>query len=194
MKQNTVFIVDDDPIVRGGLAFLLNRVPSINLIGQASSAETALRKIKETQPDLVLSDIRLPGRSGVILANVVKEVAPNCRIVLMSASDQIEHKLQLGQLQIDFVRKEDLAEDIVGVLNGAFGIKEAGNTPLSRREKQVCRLVAKGQDNFAIAETLGIAVGSVKTYVARSMQKLDVKTRVELVVSSYKFSDESYEP
>ena len=194
-----VVIVDDHELVRGGLKSILGLFDDIELVGQADSGATAVSLCGETQPDVVLMDLVLPG--GMDGAEATKELLRTCPgakvLALTSFSDPelIQRVLQAGALGCLLknvsgkelavaIRKahmgtSTLAPEAADALVHAISSQMDANAGLTRREKDVLTLIVEGLTNAEIAERLVVSLSTVKTHVSSIIAKLGASTRTE---------------
>jgi DNA-binding NarL/FixJ family response regulator len=202
-KQKRVAIVEDDKGLRQQLTQILNEAPHIRLVGVYGSAEEALEGIKETAPDVVLMDIRLPGMSGIECVAKVKDMMPDVQILIVTVyedSERIFRALRSGAsgYLVKSGPPEALLEAIEDVSQGGspmsthiarkvvqhfhlIGPAEESGERLSPREQEVLELLAAGYIYKEIGDKLDIATETVRTYVKHICQKMHVKNRVEAV-------------
>ncbi len=197
-----VLIVDDHAVVRTGLKLLLNAEDEFEVVGEAGNAEEAVLRAKLLQPDVLLCDIVMPGRSGIEVVQDVREVSPATKIVMLSMQDDPSYVRQaFGAGAHGYVLKEAADTELVRAVrevasggryvNPELGARlafaeaqaqaEAEADPLSEREREVLRLLALGHTNQEIARMLYISVRTAETHRAHIMQKLRLSTRAELV-------------
>lgn len=205
MATIRIVLVDDHPVVRAGIRTLLEQAPDLVVVGEAGDGTAALRLIADLAPDVLLLDMELPGLSGVEVARRLQAAGSPVRVLALSAHDDPYYIFGLlASGAAGYLTKDEAPQAIVeavrGVARGEAGwlsrrvmakvvrreqpVHQAGPLPLtslSARERQVLRLVARGQDNEQIASTLNIAVGTVRTHVATIFSKLEVHKRSEAV-------------
>jgi DNA-binding NarL/FixJ family response regulator len=196
-----VVIVDDHELVRGGLETILGLFADIELVGQADSGASAVRLCTETKPDVVLMDLVLPG--GMDGADATREVLTACpgtkvlALTSFSDPDLIQRVLRAGALGclLKNVSGKELAEAIRKAHAGtstlapeaADALVQAISSPaetrialtLTRRERDVLRLMVEGQTNAEIAKQLVVSLSTVKTHVSSIIAKLGASTRTE---------------
>ena len=198
----SILIVDDHAVVRSGLKLLLNAEEEFEVVGEAGNAQEAVLRAKLLQPDILLCDVVMPGRSGIEVAQEVREVAPGTKVVMLSMQDDPAYVREaFGAGAAGYVLKEaadsELVRAVNEVANGgryvnpelgarlafaeAQAQQEAEADPLSDREREVLRLLALGHTNQEIAKMLYISVRTAETHRAHIMQKLRLETRAELV-------------
>jgi DNA-binding NarL/FixJ family response regulator len=203
--KTKILLVDDHPMTRNGARELLGRQPDLDVVGEASSGEPALRLARELRPDVVLMDIHLLGANGIETTRRILAELPDAKVIIFSCEmgrDFVDQALQAGAC--GYVVKtsalEELAKAIEWVMEGKLylspemsaGILEdyrrglaGGPMPskpvLSERERQLLRLVAEGRRNKEIADQMAVSAKSVETYRSRLMKKLGYSSSAELV-------------
>jgi two-component system, NarL family, response regulator NreC len=197
-----VLICDDHALVRSGLRRLLESEAVFDVVGEASDAEEAVTGIAELQPDVLLLDVVMPGRSGIDALGDLRAASPATRVLVLSMQDDPSYVRQAFAAGADgYLVKEaadaDLVQAIQDVANGhryvhpslgarlatldAEAHERAEADPLSGREHEVLRLLALGHTNQEIAKLLFISVRTAESHRARIMQKLHLSSRAELV-------------
>jgi DNA-binding NarL/FixJ family response regulator len=197
-----VLLVDDHPVVRGGIRGLLEKAPDLEIAGEAATGEETLRLVEETHPDVLLLDMELPDIQGTQVARQVQQSHPNVRILALSAHDDstyVHNLLESGAA--GYLMKEEAPEAIVdavrGVAHGEQGwvsrriaaqmaswiqAGEQGKLKLTAREQDVLHLIVQGKTNQAIALELAISEKTVEKYIRAIFTKLNVSSRVEAAV------------
>lgn len=196
-----ILMADDHPIFRAGMRALLEQAPDIQVIGEASDGHEALQKAQLLQPDIILLDIEMPGLSGVAVAEELSRLGAKARILVLSAFDDEAYisellskgisgyltKAEAGEVVVDAVRQVAMGQD--GWLSRTIRSKvlalhsqRAPERVLSRRERDVLKLLGEGQSNKEIAATLNISSSTVKNHLSNIYPKLGVRTRVEAVL------------
>jgi two-component system response regulator NreC len=193
-----IMLVDDHAVLRSGLRLLLEREDDLEPVGEAGTAEDAIRALPRLRPDVVVLDIQMPGMGGLEGAAIIRERAPDARILFLSMHDQARDVRQAFDSGADgYLLKsaadEDLVRAVRAVASGeryvhpALGAVLATPTSvgpladLTAREREVLRLLALGHTNQEIAETLIVSVRTVESHRAHVMTKLRVTTRAGLV-------------
>jgi DNA-binding NarL/FixJ family response regulator len=195
-----VLIADDHPVVRVGVASLVSDQTHLQLVAQACSGEEAIRFYSEHRPDVVLMDLRMPGRDGVATITALREIDPAARIVILTTFDgeeDIYRGLRAGAKA--YLLKDSSQQEIVDcICTVARGQKylpphiaaklaeRLDCSELSKREQEVLRHLATGMSNKQIARVTGITEGTVKFHVTSIMAKLDAKSRTEAVAVATK--------
>jgi two-component system nitrate/nitrite response regulator NarL len=198
-----VIIVDDHPVVREGLALVLRDHPDIAIVGAATTAREAVVVARETRPDIILLDLRLPDRLGVDVINELRAVAPGTKVVLFTAHAEhagIRTAMEVGLdgCLLKDAAGADLAQGLRLVASGKKVLDpRISETPtpqlrdrlqtvgLTHREYEVLRLVALGNTNSEIARSLGLTANTVKSYLQSAMEKLGVHNRVEAIARAH---------
>jgi len=208
-----VLVCDDHAVVRAGLSRLLECEPNLEVVGEAASADQAIEGSQAAQPDVVLLDIVMPGRSGIEALPEIRAAAPATKVLMLSMQDDPAYVRQAFAAGASgYVLKEaadkELVEAIHAVADGqryvhpllgarlaaAEPVTDHGTIPdaLSEREHQVLRLLALGHTNQEIAQKLFISVRTAETHRARIVQKLGLKTRAQIV--RYAFATGELDP
>jgi DNA-binding NarL/FixJ family response regulator len=190
-----VMCVDDHPIVRDGIASIINLQPDMVLVGAAATAKEALERFFELHPDVALVDLRLPDTTGFDLIKKIRDKSPNARIVVLSSHEgdvDIQRALEAGAqgYVVKGIVREELLETIRTVHAGKRRLPAAvaqklaehiADEPISSRELEVLSLMASGKRNKEIASDLSIAEDTVKMHVRNILSKLHVNDRTEAV-------------
>ena len=193
-----ILLVDDHAVLRAGLRLLLEREEGLEPVGEAGTAEDAIRSLPRLQPDVVVIDIEMPGMGGIEGATRILERSPGSRILVLSMHDQardVRRAFDAGAH--GYLLKSAADEDLVRAVRavaageryvhpslGAVLAAPPADGPLdelSVREKKVLRLLALGHTNQEIAESLVVSVRTVESHRAHVMTKLRVTTRAEMV-------------
>jgi DNA-binding NarL/FixJ family response regulator len=205
-----VLIADDQPVVRTGLRLLLDAQPDIEVVGTAGDGREAVRLARELRPDVGLFDIRMPILDGIEATRVLAgEAADPLAIVVITTFDLDEYvyaALKAGArgfllkdagpaLLADAVRAAAAGDALIDPsvtvrLLSAFAASGAAsvaqpNDPLTPREEEVLRAVARGRTNAEIAAELFVSLGTVKAHLASIMLKLGARNRVEVAMWAY---------
>jgi DNA-binding NarL/FixJ family response regulator len=186
----TVLVVDDHELVRRGLLDLLGTADDLTVVGAAVDGEDALRLAEQTQPDVVLMDLSMPGTDGVEATRRLARVSPGSRVVVLtsfSENERIVAALEAGA--VGYLLKDVEPDELLrGVRAAARGdapfspraarvlLPRTGHD-LSPRERDVLRLVAEGLPNKTIARRLGISEKTVKTHLTSVFTTLGVTDR-----------------
>jgi DNA-binding NarL/FixJ family response regulator len=210
-KLIRLMLVDDHAIIRQGLAYILEAQPDMTVVGEAATAEQALAVARETTPDLVLMDIRLPERSGIEATRAILAELPATKVVLLTTFDIHEYVFDgiragaVGYLLKD-AETQVLLEGIRAASQGAVIYRSVASSqaltqaiqadivstsaraeaavllePLTERERDILQQMARGHRNAEIARILSISQGTVKSHVHRIIQKFGVEDRTQVV-------------
>lgn len=205
-----VLLVDDQHLVRSGFRMILEEEPDITVVGEGASGVDAVRLVRTEQPDVVLMDIQMPDMDGLEATVRIASDENAPRVIILTTfehDDYVFGALQNGasgfllknappdQL-IDAVRvvfggESLLAPSVTRRIIEEFARRPVAQTPpmlvdpLTERELEVLRLVARGHSNAEIAEELFVGEATVKTHVSNVLLKLGVRDRVQAVVWAY---------
>jgi DNA-binding NarL/FixJ family response regulator len=205
MTKLRVFLTDDHAVVREGLKALVNAQPDMEVIGEAAEGEAACEQVPRLRPDVVILDVSMPGMSGAEAAGRLRQECPQVKVLALTVHEDKGYLRQLLEAgAAGYVLKRAAADELIravravaeggvyldpalaGKVVGGFVRKppSKGATPqgeLSERESSVVRLVAAGHSNKEIAGQLAVSVKTVETYKARSLEKLGLHSRADLV-------------
>lgn len=193
-----VLVVDDHPLMRVGIAAIIDARAEMTVVAQAGTGEEAIRLHDLHQPDLTLMDLRLPGGSGVEAIRSIRAKASSARFVVLTTyegDEDIHQALEAGArgYLIKGMPHEALIEALRKVHAGGRYLPSpvaralALRTPdgeLSAREREVLSLLVKGRSNKEIATLLGIKEATVKSHVSVILMRLDVSDRTQAVVKA----------
>lgn len=204
MNTLCIFLADDHNILRAGLTSLINEQPDMKVVGEADNGRDAWRRARELQPDVVIMDVSMPGLNGIKSTMLLKRVCRNVKVLVLTAFDDQGYLRQLLEAGVSgYVLKRVAADELIkairvvagggvyldptlaGKVVGGFlnkrGLKGAPRCALSEREKEVMRLVAWGNTNKEIAAELNISVRTVESHKNNLMERLDLKSRADIV-------------
>ncbi|MFO0847223.1 MAG: response regulator transcription factor [Gemmataceae bacterium] len=199
MTQLRVFVADDHPVVRGGLRGLIDAQPDMAVVGEAYDGTTAAGQVVAVRPDVVVMDVSMPGGGGAAATERIRRAAPGVKVLALTAHEDRGYlRLMLAAGASGYVLKRAAAAELVRAIRCVAGgevyldpavagelLPAAPADPpaveLSDRETEVVRLIALGYSNKEIAARLGLSVKTVETYKARSLEKLGLHSRVDLV-------------
>ena len=206
-RHPTVLLADDHPMVLAGLRKLLE--PELDVVGTAANGETLVEIAARLRPDLVITDVSMPGIDGIEATRRLQTAAPGVRVLVFSIHAEpscVRGAFAAGACgyltkaaapeEIERAVREVLADRFYvspAVARAAVGIEAgqresppaAAGKPLTRRETDILRLVAEGLGNQQIARRLGVAVTTVRTHLSSVYEKLRVKSRVELALYAF---------
>lgn len=193
-----VLLVDDHPVVREGMAALLNRRPDMDVIGEVDNGRSAVEFFQQHQPDVTLMDLRMPEMGGVAAIVAIREQFPQARIIVLTTYDgdeDIYRGLQAGAMAylLKDSPRDALLETIRAVHAGqrrippevASKLAERIMGPsLTERELSVLRLIVAGKSNREIGRALVITEGTVKAHVNNLLGKLAASDRTQAVTEA----------
>jgi DNA-binding NarL/FixJ family response regulator len=206
-----VLVVDDDDLMRAGLAAVLSSDDSIKVVGEAADGRQAVAAVLRLGPDVVLMDVRMPHLDGIAATREIVATAPRTRVLILTTfedDDYIFGALSAGAsgFLLKRTRPERLIDAIHTVAAGDSLLspsvtrtvidRMAGDPPpdpavrrrlaeLTPRERDVLELVARGLSNAEIAAALAVEESTVKTHMKRILAKLDLRDRVQAVILAY---------
>ena len=200
-----IVIADDHPIVLRGLEGLLEAEPDFTVVAQCKDGEEALAAVRTHRPDLLLLELRMPVKDGLEVVRELKAEKSATQAVLLVATLTAEELLEASRLGVRGVLLKELAPPLIvqclrkvhageqwierrsaahafaTLLRREAGMREVSDL-LTSREIQIVRSVTRGLRNKAVAEALHISEGTVKTHLHTIYEKLQVRSRVQLIV------------
>ncbi len=209
-KRIRVLLVDDDPLVRGGLSMMLAGSPALSVVGEAEDGAAGVEAVATLSPDVVLMDIRMPGMDGLAAIERLQARGAKSHVIVLTtfdADDQVVRALRAGAA--GFLLKDTPPADIVRAIERVAAgepmlspaimqrlIAQVTDNPaaerrgravallaeLTEREHDVAVAVAEGKSNAEIGEALHLSVASVKAVVSRVLSKLDATNRVQVAL------------
>lgn len=204
MPNLKLMLVDDHSVVREGIKRLIDSQPDLEIVGEVDDGVQAVEQANVLQPDLVLMDVSMPHLNGIEATRLLKTTAPRLHILVLTVHEDhgyvreflragasgyllkrasTEELLRAiravaaGQIYVD----PRIATTLVNSLVRPHATPPSSGAELSDREVEVLRLVALGYANKEIAAQLDLSVKTIETYKARSMEKLGLKSRVDIV-------------
>lgn len=203
-----LLVVDDQQIIREGIASLLDIQPGVTVVGMAKSGQEAVEQVETLGPDIVLMDIRMPVMDGIAATQQIRRQWPTCQVLMLTTFDDDEFIIKAlqagacGYLLKDIPAKDlaqavqlahagiyQLAPEISGKLIDTFA--KSSNQPkppspqdhdLSERELDVLRLIITGATNREIAKELFVSEGTVKNHVSNILSRLALQDRTQAAV------------
>src|ERR1700761_9546130 len=205
IRKRTVFIVDDHPLLRQGLALLINRESDLAVCGEAEEAQTAMHALSQYQPDILIVDISLNGPDGLDLLKNIRNSYPGLPVLILSMHDEATYAERALRARANgYIMKQEATEKVLiavrRILNGEVYLSDriankllhqyiSGDSSdmnsrlsaLSDRELEVFRLIGEGRSTRQIAEKLHLSIKTVETYQAHIKDKLSLHSGRELV-------------
>jgi DNA-binding NarL/FixJ family response regulator len=208
-----IVLVDDHTLVREGIRTLLGLVEDIELVGEAASGQAALRVVAETQPDVLLLDMRMPEGDGLFVVRELHQRGQLPATLILTTFDDDAAAIEVVRAGArGFLLKDVTLERLVSAVralaagetliqpaltaraeqklceatraSGAAGAATADAEPMTPREREVLRLLAAGYSNREIARALFIAEGTVKNHVSNILTKMAVRDRTRAVLKA----------
>ena len=190
-----VFSVDDHPLLREGIATLVNSQPDMELIAQASTGAEAVQVFKQHEPDVTLLDLRLPDMSGIDTLIAIRTEFPDARIIMLTTFEgdvEIQRALQAGARGyllknmppselLDVIRQVHAGKKRIPPEIASQLAEHLSDETLTEREVEVLKEVANGNRNRNIAEKLFISEETVKVHIKHIMEKLGAADRTQAV-------------
>jgi DNA-binding NarL/FixJ family response regulator len=190
-----ILSVDDHPLLRDGLAALINNQPGMVLVAQASTAQEGIAQFREHRPDVTLMDLRLPDKSGVEAIRDIRREFPDARVIVLTTFEgdvEIQRALEAGARA--YVLKNMPPKDLIDVIEQVHAGKKRipsqvaarlaehlSDEALTTREIEVLTQLAGGNRNRDIAEKLSITEETVKVHIKHIMEKLGASDRTQAV-------------
>jgi DNA-binding NarL/FixJ family response regulator len=207
----TVVVADDQSLVRAGFRMILEADPDLRIVAEACDGSEAVEASRRSRPDVVLMDIRMPVMDGLEATRRIMKLPDPPRVLILTTYDTDEYVFEAIVIGASgFLLKDTAPEDLLSgirtIANGdsllspsvtrrlieafvqdhpATATPPAGLQNLTERESQIFQLLARGLSNAEIAEELYLSSATVKTHVARVLDKLGVRDRVQAVVVAY---------
>src|SRR6201985_2203139 len=204
-KKKTVFVVDDHPLLRQGLALLINKEQDLMVCGEAEEAQAAMKAIAAKKPDILIADISLNGPDGLDLLKALRTLYPDLPVLVLSMHDEsIYAERALRARANGYIMKQEATEKVLialrRILRGEVYLSDRAASrvvnhyvrgsgvpngspvsDLSDRELEVFRLIGEGRSTRQIAEQLHLSIKTVETYQAHIKDKLSLHSVRELV-------------
>jgi DNA-binding NarL/FixJ family response regulator len=200
-----IVIVDDQALIRGGLKALIDATDGLTVVGEAADGEAAIKTVRDTRPDVVLMDIRMPGMDGL---EATRHITADTKVLVLTTFEIDEYVFEaLRAGASGFLLKEEEPTEILRAIRvvaagesllspsvtrrvvETFVSGPAIDVPaldeLTEREREIVALVGTGLSNQEIAEHLVISPATARTHVSRAMLKLGARDRAQLVVFAY---------
>ena len=210
MKEKTrVLIADDHALLREAMRNLLDRQEDIEIVGEASDGEEAVKLSSKLKPDIAIMDIVMPKLNGIEASKEIKKISPATAIIILTAYDDAQYVLGLLEAgAAGYLLKSARGRDVVAairavregesvlhpsiiamLLKRAMGLQVNESKPMSKeslteREIEVLKLAAQGMSNKEIAENLSVTVRTVKAHISNLFAKMDVASRTEAILKA----------
>ncbi len=203
MNKQRILLVDDHEVVRLGLKTLLERHSQFEVVGEASTAREAIEMVDRLEPEVVVMDIRLPGKSGIEACEEIVKKHPDTKVIMLTSyaeDEMLFSAIRAGAsgYVLKQIGSDDLVKALEAIARGEAlldpavtqrvfqevrrAVKEeeaSAFAHLSQQEKHVLLLVSEGKTNREIAKALYLGEGTVRNYVSSVLSKLGVNNRAE---------------
>lgn len=199
-RKIRVILADDHPVVRDGLAAIVNQQPDMQVVAEAGDGEQAMALFEEHRPDVMVLDLRMPKYDGVAVVQRVLESHPKACLLIVTTYDGDEDIFRsLSQGAKGYVLKDAPRQEILSAIRAvsegrsytsssvaAKALQRMVKPSLTQRELDVLQQLAQGRSNKDIARRLEITEGTAKTHVKAILAKLDAISRTEAVAVAHK--------
>lgn len=196
LQKISVMVVDDHPLIRVGIAAIVNARADMTVVAQAGTGEEALELFRRNKPDVTLMDLRLPGIGGVEAIAAMRTTRPDARFIVVTTYDgdeDIHRALEAGaqgyiikgmpyQTLVEAIHRVHLGKRFLPPPVANALACRMPDSDLSPREMEVLLLLVAGRSNKEIAQTLDIAEATVKSHVSTILMRLGVEDRTQAVV------------
>jgi DNA-binding NarL/FixJ family response regulator len=190
-----VLSIDDHPLVREGLAALINAQADMGIVGQGATGHEAIKLFGELQPDVALMDVRLPDMSGIDAMITILSGSPQARVIMVTSSEgDVEMERALAGGAKGYILKSMPPREVLEAIRKVHAGKKAippeiaaqlanhmSDETLTAREIEVLQQVAEGNRNRDIADRLFISEGTVKVHIQHIMDKLGASDRTQAI-------------
>ena len=201
-----VLIVDDQALIREGLSLMLDLYDEIEIAGEANNGEEAIDFLKKEEIDVILMDIRMPVMDGVEATKVIKEKHPNIKIIILTTFNEDEYIFKgLKNGADSYILKDVSSKELVNIIKSVHNgeilfhgdvaktiasavVDRKGDRKedilkrLTPRELEIAKLIGEGKSNREISQMLYITEGTVKNYVTKILDKLEIRDRTQLAL------------
>lgn len=209
MTDISLLLVDDQDLLRAGMAMVLGAVEGIRVVGEATNGGDAISRAAELAPDVVLMDVRMPGIDGIEATRQIVAANAATRVIILTTFDLDEYAFGgLNAGASGFLLKDAPSDELIQAIHtvaageaiisprvtqrmlemyrGKMPETSAGApSPLSDREQEVLVAIGRGLSNTEIAASLFLSESTVKTHVGRVLAKLELRDRVQAVIYAY---------
>ncbi|WP_313342211.1 response regulator transcription factor [Stenotrophomonas sp.] len=190
-----ILTIDDHPLIRQGIASMLEVEPDMVVVGEAADAHSGMEQFRRLLPDIALVDLQMPGVGGIELTRRLRAEFPQARVVILTtyrgdanARDALAAgacgyllKSSLRGELIDALRRVDQGKRCLSAEISEEIAQHVGEEALTARELSILSALAHGWENKRIANTLGISAETVKSHLARIFEKVGARTRTEAI-------------
>ena len=199
MKKIRLLLADDHAILRAGLRVLLDAQPDMTVVAEAADGHEAIDRARVNRPDVAVVDLTMPGMSGVQTLERLRHEVPATRLLVLTMHDDPAYAgLTLAAGATGHVVKDAESSELLAAIRAVYrgrtfvhtgsvdedaplATATAAVPPLSRRERQVLELLARGHTNREVAQRLSLSVKTIETYRSRLNDKLGLESRADLV-------------
>jgi two-component system, NarL family, nitrate/nitrite response regulator NarL len=192
-KRTKIVIVDDHELMRRGLRDTLSECAEFQVVGEGGSVDEALQLVKELSPDILLLDVNMPG-NGIYenVANVRECMSNGASAYVLKGvgSDELIEVIKMVENGKKYVCPELAAKLLSDPIHSKTPTLALGAETLTTRELEILDLIARGESNSAISESLKLSEATVKHYITPLFRKLGVKNRTEAALKSLGFAEQ----
>jgi DNA-binding NarL/FixJ family response regulator len=205
MEKLRIILAEDHETVREGLKLIVNAQSDMEVVGEAGNGSAAIKLARELTPDIVVMDISMPEMNGLKATKKLKQVCPNVKVLTLTRHTDDAYLQQLIQAGASgYVLKQSAPTELIraihaicegksyldpaltnkvmgGYASRAISLRGEKRSDLTEREAEVLRMIAWGYSNKEIAVRMGISVKTVEAHKANAMQKLDIRSRIDIV-------------
>ncbi|MCK1994370.1 response regulator transcription factor [Peribacillus muralis] len=190
----SIVIAEDQRMLLGALGSILDLEEDMEVVGKASNGEEAMNLVKRLKPDICITDIEMPVKTGLDVAEEIKNEGIQCKVIILTTFARPGYferarKAEVGGYLLKDSPSEELANSIRVIMDGRriyapelVDMAFEEENPLTERESQVLKLIADGKNTKEIASQLYLTNGTVRNYISVILDKLDVSNRVEAIV------------
>jgi two-component system response regulator DesR len=187
-----VLLAEDQGMMRGALALLLSMEPDIEIVAEVGSGDAVIPACQQTQPDVALLDIEMPGLSGLAAARLMRDSCPDCRVVIVTTFGRPGYLRDAMDAGVSgFVVKDGPVDQLAGIIRRvlagdrvidptlAVAALTSGPNPLTERERHVLSAAEDGSPVGEIASRLNLSKSTVRNYLSSAIQKMATRNRIE---------------